>query len=149
MTRTFKLLKLISVLSILLIVTGVLSACHPEPVYPQDSRVLIINPAMDSTLDSGDISVKAFVEQFDIVDKTSQQNSAGEGHLVFYMDVTPPMKQGESTLSAEGTYAVSTETSYTWKSVGTGKHVFWVQLVNNDNTPIVPQAAVRINVTVK
>jgi hypothetical protein len=149
MARNFQLHKLISVLTMLLIFTGVLSACHPEPVYPQDSRVLIINPAMDSTLDSGDIIVKAFVEQFDIVDKTSQQNSAGKGHLVFYMDTTPPMKQGESALSAEGTYAVSTETSYTWKNVGAGKHVFWVQLVNNDNTPIEPQAAVRINVTVK
>ena len=136
MARTFRLHKLISVLSMLLILPGVLSACHPEPVYPQDSRVLIINPAMDSTLDSNDITVKAFVERFDVADKTGQQNSAGEG-------------QGESALSAEGTYAVSTKTSYTWKNVGAGKHVFWVQLVNNDNTPIEPQAAVRINVTVK
>ena len=149
MARTFKLRISTSILTILLIFTGVLSACHPEPVYPQDSRVLIINPAMDSTLDSGDIAVKAFVEQFDIVDKIGQKNSAGEGHLVYYMDVTPPMKQGERALSAEGTYAISTETSYTWKSVEAGKHVFWVQLVNNDNTPIEPQAAVRINVAVR
>ena len=97
----------------------------------------------------GDVTIRTFVERFDIVDKIGEQNSPEEGHLVYYMDVTPPMEQEKSALSNEGTYAVSTETSYTWNNVGAGEHVFWVQLVNNDNTPLEPQAAVRVYVTVK
>jgi hypothetical protein len=126
-----------------------LAACHPEPVMPQDARVLIINPAAESTISSNTITIRTFVERFDLVDKTGQKSSPGEGHIVYYMDVTPPMEQGNSALSADGTYVISTDTSYTWNNVQPGMHVFWVQLVNNDNTPLEPQQAVRVYVTVK
>jgi hypothetical protein len=149
MGKACNLLKLTAVPAMLLIVSLVFSACHPEPVFPQDSRLLIINPSAESVLTTGDVTIRAFVERFDIVDKIGRQNSPEEGHLVYYMDVTPPMEHGKSALSTEGTYAVSTETSYTWKNVEPGEHVFWVQLVNNDNTPLEPQAAVRVYATVK
>jgi hypothetical protein len=139
------------ILSLLFISLILLSftACHPEPVFPQDARVLIIDPPAESTLDTNSVTIRMFVERFNLVDKTGQQNSPGEGHIVYYMDVTPPMEGGESALSAEGTYTVSTDTSHTWSNIQPGMHAFWVQLVNNDNSPLDPQAAVRVYVTVR
>jgi len=131
-------------LSVLLLST----ACNPEPVAPQDPTVLIIDPAAESTISSDTVTIRAFVERFDLVDKIGQPNSPGEGHVLYYMDVTPPMQQGESALSADGTYAISMDTSHTWNNVQPGTHTFWVQLVNNDNTPLEPPAAVRVYVTV-
>jgi hypothetical protein len=123
--------------------------CHPEPVMPQTARVLIVDPSAESTLTTNDVTIKTFVERFNLVDNAGQQNSPGEGHIVYYMDVSPPMVQYKSALTKEGTYAISTETSYTWNNVQPGMHTFWVQLVNNDNTPLEPPAAVRIYATVK
>jgi hypothetical protein len=138
-----------SALFILIFIALLFTACHPEPVMPQDATVLIINPAAESTTSSNDITIMTFVERFSLVDKAGQQKVPGEGHFVYYMDVTPPLEQGKSALSAEGTFAISTDTSYTWSNVQPGMHTFWVQLVNNDNTPLEPQAAVRVYVTVK
>lgn len=126
-----------------------LMACHTEPVSPQDARVLIIDPPAESTQDTNDVTIQTFIERFEVVNKIGQQNSPGEGHLVYYKDVTPPMEQGKSALSAEGTYVISTETTYTWSNIQSGRHTFWVQLVNNDNTPLEPQAAVRVYTTVE
>ena len=73
----------------------------------------------------------------------------GEGHIIFYMDVTPPLKKGESALTAEGTYFITKDKVYVWENVPAGAHTFTVQLVNNDDTPLEPPAAVRAPVTVK
>ena len=118
-----------------------LAACHPEPVVPQDARILIIDPAAESTRQAGAVTIKTFVERFELTDEN--------GHIVYYMDVTPPMVQGESALTAAGSYAASTEKSHTWDNVPPGEHTFWVQLVNNDNTPLQPPQAVRVYVTVR
>lgn len=143
--RILQKLAFLTSISLILLLT----ACHPEPVMPQDARILIIDPAAESTLATQTLTIKTFVERFSLVNKTGQQNVAGEGHIVYYKDVTPPMEQGKSALSADGTYAISTDTSHTWNNVPPGTHTFWVQLVNNDNTPLEPQAAVRVYVTVK
>jgi len=95
----------------------------------------------------GRVTVETFVENFELVDKVGEANVPGEGHIVYYFDVTPPIKQDEQATTAEGTYAISTELSHTWNDVGVGPHVFWVQLVNNDNTPLEPASAVRVPVT--
>ena len=126
-----------------------LTACHPEPVVPQDARVLIIDPAAESTLTTNAVTIKTFVERFSLVNRTGEQNVAGEGHIVYCMDSTPPLEQGKSAISENVTYAISSETSYTWNNVQPGVHTFWVQLVNNDNTPLEPPAAVRVYVTVR
>lgn len=125
------------------------TACHPEPVMPQDARILIINPAAESTMTDDTVTIKTFVERFNLVDKIGQQNSPGEGHIIYYIDITPPMEHGKSALSADGTYSISTDTSHTWNNVQPGTHTLWVQLVNNDNTPVEPQAAVRVYVTMR
>jgi hypothetical protein len=86
------------------------------------------------------------------VDKIGQAGVAGvagEGHIIYYMDVTPPNIQGQAATTDTGTYAESAATSYTWHNVGAGYHYFSVQLVNNDGTPLIPAVTVTIYVTVQ
>jgi hypothetical protein len=144
-----RILQKSALIILLLLMVLPFAACHPEPVAPLDARIYIIDPAAESTIATNAVTIKTFVEKFNLVDKTGQPNSPGEGHIVYYMDVTPPLEQGKKALTADGTYTVSTETSYIWNNVSPGMHTFWVQLVNNDNTPLEPQAAVRVYVTTK
>ena len=145
MIRT--VLKVIPLIVISLILP-VLVSCRPEPVTPQEGRILILEPSADSTV-SQDVTVKTYVEFFNLVDKIGQANVPGEGHIIFYLDVTPPLKKGESALTAEGTYFITKDTVHVWENVPAGAHTFTVQLVNNDNTPLEPASAVRAPVTVK
>ena len=126
-----------------------LVSCRPEPVAPEEARVLILEPSADSTINYANVSVKTYVEIFNLVDKIGQANVPGEGHIVFYLDVTPPLNKGESALTGAGTYFVTRDTVHVWEKVPAGAHTFWVQLVNNDNTPLEPPAAVYVPVTVK
>ena len=73
----------------------------------------------------------------------------GEGHIIYYIDVTPPMKAGEPALTASGTYFNTTDKVHVWENVSAGRHTFYVQLVNNDDTPLEPAAVVRAPVTVR
>ena len=141
--------RIFSVLSLLLLLALAITACHPEPVVPQEARIYILNPAAESATTRNSITIQTFVDRFNLVDKAGQTKEPGEGHIIYYRDVTPPLEPGKSALTADGTYAVSIERSYTWSSLEPGTHTFWVQLVNNDNTPIEPQAAVRVYITTK
>jgi hypothetical protein len=124
----------------------VVAACHSEPTAPQDARVLIVDPASEQQVPSGEVKVKVFVERFELVDAGDGANVPGQGHIVYYRDVTPPLVPGTSALTADGTYAISSATSHTWSDVSPGQHTFWVQLVNDDNTALEPPAAVRVDV---
>ncbi len=146
MIRT--MLKVMPLVMLSLILPSLVS-CRPEPITPQEGRILLLEPSADSTVSSPDITVKTYVEFFNLVDKTGQANVPGEGHIIFYIDVTPPLKTGESALTAEGTYFITKDTVHVWENVPAGAHTFWVQLVNNDNTPLEPASAVRAPVTVK
>jgi len=132
--------------ALLLLSPAIFGACHPAPSSPQDARILIIDPASGAEVPAGDVAVQVFVERFELVDMGDSDNVVGQGHIVYYMDVKPPLDQGETALTAEGTYATSIETSHTWSKVAPGEHTFWAQLVNNDDTPLVPPAAVRVDV---
>jgi hypothetical protein len=144
-----RILQKSALIILLLLIVFPFAACHPEPVAPLDARIYIIDPAAESTITTNAVTIKTFVGKFNLVDKTGQPNSPGEGHIVYYMDITPPLEQGKNALTTDGTCAISTETSHTWSNVSPGLHNFWVQLVNNDNTPIEPPAAVRVYVTTK
>ncbi len=116
---------------------------------PQEPRVLIVNPAAESAQSAGPVTITTYVERFTLVDPGTGGNSPGEGHLVYYMDADPPIVQGVSALTENGTYALSTDTTYTWEDVPPGQHVFWVQLVNDNDTPLEPPQAVRVYVTTR
>ena len=138
----------IAPLIMLSLILPALVSCRPEPVAPQEGRILILEPSADSTVTSPNITVKTYVEFFNLVDKIGQANVPSEGHIIFYLDVTPPLKKGESALTAEGTYSITKDKVHVWEKVPAGAHTFWVQLVNNDNTPLEPASAVRAPVTV-
>jgi hypothetical protein len=139
---------LVAVLFILLVLI-LFPSCRPEPLSPQEAIVIIMSPLAETTLSTNAVTIKTFVENFTLIDKVGQNNSPGEGHLIYYLDVTPPLKQGEPSLTGEGSYVISTELTLTWQNVPAGQHIFWAQLVNNDNTPLQPPSAVRVPVTLK
>jgi hypothetical protein len=125
-----------------------LSACRPEPVASGEGQIIILNPSAGETISSSAVTVNVFVENIKLADKSGQPNQPGEGHIIYYLDVTPPLGKGQSALTIEGSYALSNSKTHTWENVTAGPHNFWVQLVNNDNTPLEPPAAVRVPVTV-
>jgi hypothetical protein len=133
----------LTILSICVIVS-----CRPEPVAPDDARILILDPPAGATLPAGDVTIQTFSEYIELVDKAGQNREPGQGHIVYYMDITPPVTKGESALTNPGTYFVTTASFHVWNKVAPGNHIFWVQLVNNDNTPLEPPSAVRVPVTI-
>ncbi len=74
--------------------------------------------------------------------------NASKYQFIYYQDVNPPLNPGEPAVTAEGTYAVSGETSYTWSAVPDDYHLFAVQVVNNDLTPLEPPVIASVSLPV-
>jgi hypothetical protein len=127
-----------------------LSSCREsEPLAPEEPNAVMLSPSEGSTLSPGDVQVRIYPQNFAIVENTGQPNKSNEGHVIYYMDMTAPIAAGIAATAAPGTFVALAETSYTWPNVPPGQHVFTVQLVNNDDTPLLPPVAVRANVVVK
>jgi hypothetical protein len=138
----------IASLAIISLFVVLLPACRPEPVAPEEGQVIILSPSAESTIYSDTVTLNVYVDNFNLMDNNGQANHSREGHLIYYKDVTPPLVKGHTALTQEGSCVISIERSFTWSNVEEGPHNFWVQLVNNDNTPLEPPAAVRVPVTV-
>ena len=110
--------------------------------------IQIIQPQNGATLTAGNIAVTVQVSNFNLVNKLGQANVAGEGHIIYFFDVSPPTTPGQQAITSSGTYAATVNTSYTWKNVTAGMHTFSVELVNNDHTPLQPPATANVMVTV-
>lgn len=110
------------------------------------TTVEIVSPQDGATLPPGDITVTAQVTNFKIVDKLGQANVPGEGHLHFFLDITPPTAQGKPAIPAGGDWAAVAGTTYTFKNVTEGTHTIAVELVNNDHTPLNPPVVYEISV---
>ncbi len=89
------------------------------------------------------------VSNFNLVDKIGQPSVSGEGHLIYYLDVSPQTIPYQSAFTAAGTYMESKATSYAWHNVQAGPHFFSVQIVNNDSTPLIIPITATVYVTVK
>jgi len=111
-------------------------------------QVMISSPKDGAVLPQDDVTISVDVENFDLVEKQGEQNSGGEGHLHYYMDVPVPAVPGRSAIAAEGMYAHTADTSYTWQNVTPGEHNFSVQLVNNDHTALAMPLTDKISITV-
>ena len=94
------------------------------------------------------VSVVVQVSGFALVDKIGQANVPGEGHIIYYLNVQPPTTPGEPAVTAPGTYAASAAMSYVWTDMAEGVYTFSVELVNNDNTPLVPPVVSSVTVNV-
>lgn len=108
----------------------------------------IVTPTNGVVTPSSNIAVAVQVTNFNVVDKQGQTNVPGEGHLHFYLDVTPPTTPGQPAIPTSGVWAHVSATTYTFNSVVPGPHTIWVQLVNNDHTPVTPPVVAQIRVTV-
>lgn len=111
-------------------------------------QVGIGQPADNGTVEGTSIVVTAWVRDFNLVNKTGQANAAGEGHLLYSMDLPPSIASKHPTNTSNGTSAASPYGYYTWTNVTPGMHNFSVELVNNDGTPLSPPAVSSIAVNV-
>jgi plastocyanin len=107
--------------------------------------VEITSPGAGTIPQIGSVTISVSVSNFKIVDKLGQANVPGEGHLHYFMDVDAPTSPGKVAVTAAGTYAATTATSYTWTNVGGGPHKFSVELANNDHTPLNPPVVAAVN----
>jgi hypothetical protein len=135
-------------LVLLLFFVFVFNSCRPEPLASLDATVIILQPSAESILSSSSVTVRTYIDNFKLVDKIGKSNLAGEGHLIYYKDVTPPTIRLISALTSMSTCISSFNNIYTWENVEPGKHIFWVQLVNNDNSCLEPPAAASVTVNV-
>ena len=115
-------------------------ALNPVSVY-------ITSPDFDGGVDAGTVTVTVAVRNFSVVDRIGDQNKPGEGHIVYFRDVTPPVTPGLPVATQPGTFQISTQTSCTWYNVTPGTHTFAVELVNNNNTPLMPPVIDAVDVT--
>ena len=112
--------------------------------------VMIVSPQNGATVSAGNVTVTAMVSNFTVVDKQGQASVAGQGHLHFYMDVSPlPSTPGQPAIppNAGAVWAHVSGTTYTFTNVTAGQHTFSVQLANNDHTPVIPIVTDSVTVT--
>jgi outer membrane protein assembly factor BamB len=110
--------------------------------------IKIVYPIQGATVYGRNVTIDVSVEDFLLVNNLGGTNVAGEGHIHYFMDVLPPTTPGVPAFTASGTYAATAATTYIWRNVTLGPHMFSVELVNNDHTPLVPPAYAFLNVTV-
>jgi hypothetical protein len=136
-------------LLLLSLLLPMLLSCRAEPLAPEEPVLVLLSPSDGSTLASGDIEVRIYLHNFTLVENTGQPNQSNAGHVIYYLDVSAPLKPGEPATTADGTFAALDSASYIWPNVPAGLHTFSVQLVNNDDTPLLAPVSVRANVTLK
>lgn len=110
--------------------------------------VSILSPTSGSSVAGPNITVTISVQNFNIVNKFGQTSVAGEGHVHYFMDVTPPTTPNVEAFTDPGTYAASVNTSFVWTNVTPGAHSFSAELVNNNHIPLQPAVVVSVNITV-
>ena len=139
-----KLLLLPVILSIIAV-----TACTSKEASAPSLKILIPrdSPTARGISGAGNCPVLVEVTNFQLVDKPGKPNVAGEGHIHYFLDVDPPTDPGKAAVTAAGTYAATTDTVYWWPDIGKGPHTFWVQLVNNDHTPLNPPVITKSSVT--
>jgi len=110
-------------------------------------QAMITSPENGSLVNTGNVTVNAWVNNFNLTSESGKANVQGEGRIIYYMDTAVPMPEGNPAVTVIGSYDVSGNESYTWKNVTAGLHNFSVQLVNNDLTPLNRSIADTIWVT--
>ena len=142
--------KYLAILMVLTLFSLFFVSCRQaEPLAPEEPIVTLLAPSQGSTMSSGDVQVRIYLQNFKLTPDIGQANRPGEGHIIYYLDASAPLAATTPATTAANSFKASSETSYTWSNVPPGKHTFWVQLVNNDDTPLLPPVAVRATVTLK
>jgi plastocyanin len=142
-----KKIQIISIVGILIAVV-LFAGCSTTP-YQSPPSISITKPTNGASLPAGSVTVTVSVQNFNLVNKIGQSNNAGEGHIIYYKDVTAPATQNQPATTASGTYYATANTSYTWLNVTAGSHTFSAQLVNNDQSPLNPTVTAAVTVTIQ
>jgi hypothetical protein len=108
----------------------------------------ITSPLTGTSVDSGNITLSINAGNISLV-ADNRPNAAGEGRVIYYLDVPIPTTAGASTFSAAGTYKESDSNTTIWTDLAPGTHVIGVQLVQNDHTPFSPPVFATVSITVK
>jgi hypothetical protein len=116
------------------------SVSNPASVY-------ITYPEFDGGVIAGNVTVTVLVRNFSVVNGVGRPGTPGEGHIIYFKDVTPRTEPGLPAETRPGTFQVSYQTSCSWYNVTPGTHTFSVELVNNDDTPLVPAVIDAVDVT--
>jgi hypothetical protein len=118
-------------------------------VTDTNPRIDISDPPNGAIREVGPITIHADVTNFKLADKLGQANRAGEGHIHYFMDVKPPTTPAKPAIPAKGSiWAATADTSHTFDNVPAGLHTFYVELVNNDHTPLDPPVTYEIQMYV-
>jgi hypothetical protein len=111
------------------------------------ASVLILSPEFDGGIKAGTVTVTVEIRNFSLVNHVGRQLRPDEGHILCFKDVTPRTEPGVPAETGSGTFQISYQTSCTWYNITPGTHTFSVELVNEDNTPLVPAVIDAVDVT--
>jgi hypothetical protein len=125
------------------------AATASKPAKTPGPSILIMSPESGYISTNGDVTITVKVLNLNLADKPGQSNAAGEGHVVFYLDVDIPKTPGAQGTTASGTCAATSATTYTWRGLKAGHHMLRVQLVNNDNTTLTDPVFASVGIDVK
>jgi hypothetical protein len=120
----------------------------PSTTRPTGPFVQITSPENASSSNIGSITIVIKTGDFKLTGDFGKANISGQGHVHYYMDVDPPASPDQPAITRAGTCVESSSAGYVWKNVGSGKHRFSVQLVNNDHTPLNPPAIATVSVSI-
>jgi plastocyanin len=117
----------------------------------QNPQITITQPTSGQSLPAGSITTKVSVSNFNLVDKLGQQSVSGEGHIHYFLDYQPPTTPNQPAVPPQGSnvsWAATANTSYTFMNVTAGSHTIYVELVNNNHTPLVPPVTAQVTFSV-
>jgi plastocyanin len=128
----------------LLLLAPLIASCRAAA----SPAVNIIAPAEGGIIASSNVTVTIAVDNFGLTDNLTTTGGQREGHVIYYLDVTPPVHQGRTAMTQRGSYTAATATTCTWQDVRPGTHVLGVQLVTGGDEPLIVPEVVTVTVEV-
>lgn len=106
-----------------------------------EMNISILAPSASANLTGPNATVSVLVTNFTLVDPlmVNATSAPGQGHVHYFLDVTPPTTPGEPARTGiAGTVFETPNTTIEWANLTPGWHTMHVMLVNNDHSPIFP-----------
>lgn len=134
---------------LLLLMTASLANLNPAAAQ-EPPAIGITSPAQGATVTAPDVTTEVAVTEFTLVPPTGNDQNAGEGHIIYYLDVEPVFVPGQPAIPADpgAVYVASDQLTHTFEDVAPGSHDVTVLLVHDDHTPALPPAIDQVAFTV-
>ncbi|MFB3766677.1 MAG: hypothetical protein ACE14P_15725 [Methanotrichaceae archaeon] len=131
----------------LLLLAAIVLPASAEDLGFGTPSIQITSPGDNTTVPAGNVTITVHVDDFTVEDNFGAANVDGQGHIHYFKDVAVPTTPGKIAVTANDTWVMSANTSYTWPNIAAGMHRFATELVNNDHTPLNPPKYAMVNVT--